>query len=62
MLGDFTSKSCKNGKEMYKKVQRTSCKVVVLPVFFFSDVLVAVASSDLIVPNLILSKTFNMVY
>ena len=46
---------------MYKKVQR-KCKVVVLPVFFFSDVLVAVASSDLIAPSLILSKTFNMVY
>ena len=61
MLGDFTSKSCKNGKEMYKKVQR-KCKMVVLPVFFFSDVLVAVASSDLIAPSLILSKTFNMVY
>ena len=60
MLGDFTSKSCKNGKEMYKKVQRT-CKVVVLPFFFF-DVLVAVASSDLIVPGLILPKSFNMVY
>ena len=60
MLGDFTSKSCKNGKEMYKKVQRT-CKVVVLPVFVF-DVLVAVASSDLIVPGLILPKSFNMVY
>ena len=60
MLGDFTSKSCKNGKEMYKKVQRTY-KVVVLPVFFF-DVLVAVASSDLIVPGLILPKSFNMVY
>ena len=29
---------------------------------FFSDVLVAVASSDLIAPSLILSKTFNMVY
>ena len=60
MLSDFTSKSCKNGKEMYKKVQRT-CEVVVLPVFFF-DVLVAVASSDLIVPGLILPKSFNMVY
>ena len=60
MLGDFTSKSYKNGKEMYKKVQR-KCKVVVLPVFF-SDVLVAVASSDLVAPSLILSKTFNMVY
>ena len=61
MLGDFTSKSCTNGKEMYKKVQRT-CKVVVLPVFYFSDVLVAVASSDPIVLGLILWKTFNMVY
>ena len=46
---------------MYKKVQRT-CKVVVLPVFLFSDVLVAVASSDPIVLGLILWKTFNMVY
>ena len=43
-LGIFTSQSCKDGKEMYKKVLCT-CKVVVLlnkPIAFF-DVLVAVA-------------------
>ena len=51
-LGNFTSQSCKNGKEMYKKV-RCTCKVVVLPTkpIVVFDVLVAVASWDRKVPS-----------
>ena len=46
-VGNFTSQSCKNGNEMYKKV-RCTCKVVVMPTsIVVFDVLVAVASSDL---------------